>query len=189
MLIDCFNILATGLEPFVIPLLIAGTAVTAVSAIRQGKEARQQAEFQAAIAERNARLAERQAEAEQQAALETAKVQEREGRRLLARQRAGFAVAGVQISRGTPLSVVVETAAELKAEELTILREGRISAAQRRGEADIFRLTGEAAKQRGRAAGRAATLAAAGSILTGISAVGIARSGKFVFRRGLPSPR
>ena len=85
----------------------------------------------------------------------------------------------MEIGRGTPLSVVVETAAELKAEELTILREGAISAAQRKGEADIFRLRGEAAKKKGKAAGRAATLAAAGSILTGVGQVGAAHSKGF----------
>lgn len=173
-LID-FGILATGLEALVIPALIAGTVVTSVSAIQQGRATREQARAQEAIAARNAELAERKAEAEQQAALEATKRQAREGKKFLARQRALFAVSRVDISRGTPLAVVVETAAELKAEELTILREGRISAAQRRSEADIFRLRGEAAKAKGKAAGRAATLAATGSILTGIGEVGVAK--------------
>ena len=172
-------ILATGLKPLIIPALIAGATVSAVSAIQQGRAARAQASAQEAIAARNAQLAERQAEAEQQAAIEAAAIQEEEGKRLLARQRAAFAVSGVEIGRGTPLSVVVETAAELKAEELTILREGAISAAQRKGEADIFRLRGEAAKKKGKAAGRAATLAATGSILTGVGQVGTARSKGF----------
>ncbi len=180
MLIDCFSfVTATGLEPLIIPALIAGAVVTGVSAIQQGRAAKTQARFQEAIAARNAKLAERKAEAEQQAALEAAKIQEREGKKLLARQKAAFAVSGVEIGRGTPLSIAVSTAAELKAEELTILREGVISAAQRRGEADIFRLTGEAAKKKGKAAGRAATLAAGGSILTGIGSVGIASSEGF----------
>ena len=172
-------LLATGLEPFIIPALIAGTVTTVVSTIQQGRAARAQAAAQEAIAARNAQLAERQAEAEQQAAVEAAKVQEREGKRLLARQRAAFAVSGVEIGRGTPLSVVVKTAAELKAEELTILREGAITAAQRKGEADIFRLRGEAAKKKGKAASRAATLAAGGSLLTGIGRVGLASSRGF----------
>lgn len=175
MLTDCFSfVIATGLEALIIPALITGVAIQTVSAIQQGRAAKTQARFQEAIAARNAKLAERKAEAEQQAALEAAKVKEREGKEILAQQRAAFAISGVQIGRGTPLSVAVETAKNIKAEELTILREGVISAAQRRGEADIFRLTGKAAKKRGRAAGRAAILAAGGSILTGIGSVGIA---------------
>ncbi len=163
-----------ALAPLVIPALIAGTAVTAVSAIEQGRAAKTQARAQEAIAERNAMLAERQALSERQAATVEAKLFAKEGKRLLARQKAAFAVSGVQIGRGTPLSVIVETAAELKAEELTILREGAISASQRKSQAGIFRLQGKAAKQRGKAAGRAAVLSATGSILTGFGNVGIA---------------
>ncbi len=163
----------------VIPLIIASATVATVSAVQQGRAAKTQARFQEAIAARNAKLAERQAEAEQEAALEAAKLQEREGKKLLARQKAAFAVSGVQTGRGTPLSIAVSTAADLKTEELTIIREGVISAAQRRGEADIFKLQGEAAKKKGKAAGRAATLAAGGSILTGIGSVGVAQSQGF----------
>lgn len=171
--------LATGLEQFVIPALIGGVVVSGVSAIQQKRAITTQRRAREAIAARNAELAERQAEEERQAAVEAAKVQEREGKKLLARQRAAFAVSGVEIGRGTPLSVVVETAKELKAEELTILREGAISAAQRKAEADIFRLRGEVAKRKGKAAGRAATLAAGGSILTGVGQIGTASSKGF----------
>ena len=126
----------------VIPLIIASGVIATVSQVQQGRAAREAGEAQAAIAARNAQLAERQAEAEQAAALEAAKVQEKEGKKLLARQKALFAVSGVQVGIGTPLDVIVEQAGELKAEELTILTEGAISAAQRRGQADIFRLRG-----------------------------------------------
>ncbi len=159
----------------IIAISVAG-GLQAVSAIQQGRAARTQAGFQEAIAERNARLAERQAEAEQQAAVEAAKIKSEEGKRLIARQRAGFAVSGVQIGIGSPLDLAVETATDVKAEELLILREGLISAAQRKGQADIFRLTGKAAKRKGKAASRAATLAAAGSILTTIGQVGTLKS-------------
>ena len=179
-------ILATGAAIALIAI-IAGGAVTAVSQIQQGRAAREAGEAQAAIAARNALLAERQAEAEQAAALEAAKVQEAEGKKLLARQRALFAVSGVQIGIGTPLDVIVEQAEVLKAEELTILTEGAISAAQRRGQADIFRAQGSAAKARGRAASRAATLAAGGSILTTIGTVGGLQSLRGLPTRGTPS--
>ena len=160
-------------------LLIAGGSLVAASQVQQGRAARQTGRTQEAIAQRNALLAERQAEAEQQAAVEAAKQQEREGKALKGRQRAAIAKAGV-LSRGTPLSVLVETAENLEADRLTILREGAISAAQRRGQAGIFRAQGAAAKARGKAAGRAANLAAAGTILTTAGTVGQSR-----FERGL----
>lgn len=158
----------------VLGAIIAGGVLQTVSAVQQGRAAREQGEAQAAIAERNALLAERQAEAERVAAAEEAKRHTEAGEELLARQRALFAKGGVEL-RGTPLSVVVKTAEDLEADRLTILREGAISAAQRKGQADILRLQGEAAKRRGRAAGRASTLAATGTILSTVGQAGYAK--------------
>ena len=155
--------------------LAVGGGLQAISTIQQGRAAREQGEMQAAIAARNALLAERQAEAEQQAAAAEAKIQREEGEALLARQRALFAKAGVEF-RGTPLSVVVETAEKLEADRLTILREGAISAVQRRGQADILRLQGEAARRRGRATGRASVLATSGTILSTVGQTAFMKS-------------
>ena len=96
-------------ELITIGLIIAGGTLTAVSQVQQGRAARQAGRTQEAIAQRNALLAERQAEAEQQAAVEEAKRQEREGEALKGKQRAAIAKSGV-LARGTPLSVLVETA-------------------------------------------------------------------------------
>jgi hypothetical protein len=148
-----------------------GGGLQAVSQIEQGRAARAQGEAQAAIAERNAQLAERQAEAERQAAAEEAKAQVREGEELQAKQRVLFAKGGV-MAKGTPLSVIVDTAETLEADRLTILREGAISAAQRTGQAGVFRATGRSAKAKGRAAGRASTLAAGGTILSTVGRAG-----------------
>ncbi len=155
-------------------LLIVGGALTAKSQIDRGRAERQAGRTQEAIAQRNALLAERQAEAEQQAAIAEARKQEREGEVLKGRQRAAFAKSGV-LARGTPLAVLVETAETLEADRLTILREGAISAAQRRGQAGVLRAQGAAAKAKGKAAGRAANLAAAGTILTTVGTVGVSR--------------
>ena len=162
-------------DPITLGLIIAGGVLTATSQIQQGRAARQQGRTQEAIAQRNALLAERQAEAEQQAAVEAARQQEREGKALKGKQRATIAKAGV-LTRGTPLSVIVETAETLDADRLTILREGAISAAQRKGQAGILRAQGAAAKARGKATGRAANLAAAGTILTTVGSAATIRS-------------
>lgn len=165
-------------DPITIALIVGG-GLTAVSKVQQGRAARQAGRTQEAIANRNALLAEQQAEAEQQAAVAEAKQQEKAGEALKGRQRAVIAKAGVE-ARGTPLSVLVETAETLEAERLTILREGAISASQRQQQAGILRAQGAAAKARGKAAGRAANLAAAGTILTTVGTVGQSR-----FKRGL----
>jgi hypothetical protein len=168
------DILHWRFDPITIALAVGG-GIQAVSSIQQGRAARQAGETQDAIAQRNALLAERQAEAEQQAAVEAARQQEREGEAFKGRQIAALAKSGVQIARGTPLALVVETAENLEADRLNILREGAISAAQRRGQADILRVQGASAKARGRAASRAATLASVGTILTTVGAVGKSR--------------
>ncbi len=171
-----------------------GGGLTAYSQVQQGRAARAAGKTQEAIAQRNALLAERQAEAEQQAAIEAARQQEREGEALKGRQRAAIAKAGV-LARGTPLSVLVETAEVLEAERLTILREGAISASQRKQQAGILRAQGAAAKARGKAAGRAANLAAAGTILTTVGTASFLGSksesglfGKHTLKKGQVGP-
>ncbi|KKM70348.1 hypothetical protein LCGC14_1441660 [marine sediment metagenome] len=152
--------------------IIAGGVVTAVGQVRAGREAEAQAETQAAIAAQNARLKEFEAKAEQESAAAAAKAFAERGEQITSRQRVLFAKAGVDPSRGTPLSVVVKTAEELEADRLTILREGMISEAQRKAEARIFGLRGSAARRRGRAARRGATLAATGTILSTVGSAG-----------------
>ncbi len=160
-------------------LLIVGGALSTAGAIQQGRAASAAGKAQADIAERNALLAERQALAEEEAAIEAAKQQEREGEAFKGRQRAAISKAGV-LARGTPLSLLVETAVNLEAGRLAILREGRISASQRLQQAGIFRAQGAAAKASGSAASRASVLAAGGTILSTIGTVGTSR-----FDRGL----
>lgn len=160
-----------------VTLMIVAGSIQAVSTLQQGRAAREQGEMQAAIAERNAQLAERQAEAERLAAVEAAKVQEREGKELLARQKVLFAKGRVEVGRGAPLSVLVDTAEILERDRLTILREGAISAAQARGQADVMRFKGRAAKAKGRAAYRGSKLAATGTILSTVGMAGYMKYG------------
>lgn len=178
-LIDLFsNVIATGFEPLLIPLIIAGGTVAVVSTVQQGRAAAAQGRAAQAIAERNALLAERQAEEERVAAAAEALRQEREGKALKGRQRALFAKSGVEL-RGSPLSVIVETAQNLEADRLTILREGAIRAGTAQAQAGIFRAGGKAAKARGRAAKRASILTAVGTGLSTVGQVGVARSEGF----------
>lgn len=170
-----FEILATGLEPLIVPLLIAGTAVSVTAAVQQGKAAEQQAEFQEEIAARNAEEARKAAEGQRQAAAEAAIESERRGRRLKARQKALFAKSGVEL-RGSPLSVLVETAQDIEADRLTILREGAIKASSLEGQAGNIIAQGRAARAKGRAAKRASVLSAIGTGTSGLATAGLAQS-------------
>ena len=162
-------------ETLLIPLLIAGGTVATVSAIQQGRAAEAQGRTQEKIAQRNADIALKQAEEEKQAAAAQAIAQERRGRALIGEQRAKFAKSGVEL-RGSPLSVLVETAEELEADRLSILRTGSIAAGRNIARAGIFRAQGSAAKARGTAAKRASVLSAVGTGLSTAASVGFVQS-------------
>ena len=159
------------MEAVILGAIITGGVVSTVSVVQQGRATRAAGEMQEAIALRRARIAEKQAIAEQEAAGEAAKVQAKEAEALRGRQIALYAKGGVEM-RGTPLSVVIQTAEEMEADRLRILTEGAISGAQRRAEAQIIRMQGAAAKVRGKAAYRGSRLAAAGTILSTVGAAG-----------------
>ena len=152
-------------------IAITGIAISAYSAYEQGKAAEEQGKFQAKIAARNAEQAQREAEGKRQAAAEAAIQKEREGRALKGRQRALYAKSGVEL-RGSPLSVLVETAQDIEADRLTILREGAIAGSTDEYRAGIIRAEGSAAKKRGQAAKRASVLSAVGSSMTSAAVAG-----------------
>jgi hypothetical protein len=161
----------TGAEIALIAIAVAGTTTAVVAQQQQGKEAKRQADFQSKIAARNAEQAIKDAEGKRESAAEAAIQKEREGRRLKARQVAGFAKSGVEL-RGSPLSVLVETAQDVEADRLTILREGAIAGATDEFRAGILRAQGSAAKARGSAAKRASVLSSIGTAATGASNIG-----------------
>ena len=178
-LIECFNILATGGE-IALALIIAGGVTSTVAAVQSGRAARAKGEAAEKIAQRNAQLAERQAEEEQTAAAAEALRIERQGKALKSKQRTLFAKAGVE-ARGTPLSVIVETAQNIEADRLTILREGQIRRGTSIAQAGIFRAQGKSAKARGKATQRASVLSAVG---TSLSTVGQAKLAQSKFKSG-----
>lgn len=150
---------------------LIGIALTAFGQIQEGMAAKAQGESEAAIAEYNAQLSEQRAKEAEKAAAYEAAMHEKKGERLQARQVAGYAKAGVEF-RGAPLAVLEETERELTMDKMMILREGTISAAQAKSQAQISRMRGEAAKKRGKYAYRGALLSAGGTMMTGLSEMG-----------------
>ena len=148
----------------------AGIGIGAYSGIQQGRAAAAQGSFQQKIANRNAQQAELEAEGKRQAAAEAAIQRERQGRALKGSQVAKFAKSGVSM-RGSPLSVLVQTAQDIEADRLTILREGAIGASTDEFRAGILRAEGSAAKSRGLASKRGSILSAVGSTATGASSL------------------
>lgn len=139
-----------------VTLALIGTGFAAAGSLQQGLAGK-------AAGDANADLARIEGEAAFDAGLANELAQRRETARLLGRQRAGFAKAGVGLE-GSPLLVMAETAAE---GELLAQRE------RHRGEVARTRAANEAAiaKAEGRAALVGGVLGAGASILTGASSL------------------
>lgn len=152
--------------------LVAG-GVSAFSQYQAGQEAEALGKSQNEIAAYNAMLDRREAEE----ALSVAGVKEQRFRtqaeRLKARQRVGFAKAGV--SGVTPMDTLEFTAIELETEALGIRREGQIGFEESTVSAGLQRVAGRNALTRGRARRRAANIGAVGSAIGGLGQSAVAR--------------
>lgn len=152
--------------------LVSG-GVAAFSQYQAGQEAEELGKSQNEIAQYNALLDRREAEER----LSVAGVKEQRFRtqaeRLKARQRVGFAKAGV--SGVTPMDTLEFTAIELETEALGIRREGQIGFESSMVSADLNRVAGRNALTRGRNRRRAANIAAIGSVIGGLGQSAVAR--------------
>ena len=131
--------------PVLLGVSIAGTALSAVGQYRAGQAASAAHEYSAGIIER------RSAQEEELSRERLSK--------LMASQRALYAKAGVDISSGSPLLVLAETAAEGEKEALAIRRGGK-------EEATLERYYGKQAK-------RAGKIGAFSTFLTGMGQAGV----------------
>ena len=133
---------------------LVGSGVQAYSSYQQGKSAE-------AAGKVNAALAQREADQQRQAGQLEAERMRRERIRLAATQRAGFAKSGVT-SEGTPLQVMIQSAADEELNAQMTQYNAGIGAMRSGSEASIYKAQGVAAK-------RAGTLQAGSSLLSGVS--------------------
>lgn len=95
--------------PLVPALLVAGTALSAGSAVMGGYQQAQQARFQAAQANQNAQLAKAQAAQVQDQGAQDALTQARRVAAIKSDQIATYAASGVDVGFGSPADVIVGT--------------------------------------------------------------------------------
>ncbi len=136
--------MAAALPIIAIAASVAGTAMSAIGQYRAGQA-------QEAANEYNAQITERKAVQEEQASRDRL-------RKLMGTQRAMYAKAGVNLSSGSPLLVLAETAAEGEKEALNIRYGGQ-------EESNLQRFYGTQAKKAG-------TIGAASTLLTGLGQAG-----------------
>jgi len=150
-------------------LTIASTAIGAFGAIQQGNAAAEASRYNAKVAEMNATMSERRARdaldrgarEEQQKRAEVAQLQ--------GRQRAAMGANGVDLTFGSPLDTIVDTAVLGELDALTIRRNAanesydqKVNAVNGRADASLSRMNADASQTGG-------YLAAAGTLLGGAS--------------------
>lgn len=158
------------LAPVAIAYIAAGTAlagagVSAYAAVEQGRAQERISNYNAAVAEQEARDKTRDS-------MLAAKTQREQSQKALARTRALYAKAGVTDTTGSPLLVQVEQAGELEKAAVSYEVAGVNAATQLKAQAALDRMSGAAARRGG-------ALSAAGTILSGIGQAGsLAYAGK-----------
>ncbi len=163
--------ISAAVAPYATTAMVAGIGLTAAGQIQAGRAAAAQAESARALANYNAAVQEREVTAiEQRTALEQRR-QAGEAARAMSRLRAGMGVAGVVPTAGTPLQIQARQASEFEIENLMIGYRGITEAARARSAAEIERMGGRLAIQRGRARERAAYVGAGATLLTGFGAM------------------
>jgi len=150
-------------------LLAVGTALGATGKISEAQSTAAAAKYNAKIADMNAVLADRRG----RDALERGKLAEQRKRQEVAAvqgaQVAGFAANGVDVSFGSPLNTIIDTAALGELDALTIRSntyreeyEHRVDGVSRRATARLNRMEAKGAMKAG-------YLSAASTVLTGAS--------------------
>jgi hypothetical protein len=146
-------------------LLVAGGALQAFSAIKEGQIAEAQGEFAKEIAVRNQQALERQRRAElDAAAIEESRIARKE-KIVKARQRAIIGKSGVGLA-GATLSVLADTAAQFALDRNLALRRGLIRGRELRERGRLELARGRFAFGLGRQAKRLSFIKAGGSILS-----------------------
>lgn len=90
---------------------IASTALGTVSSVRQGKQQQAMYNYQAKVAEENAKIANKNAANERQTGIEEARLQRMKTLQAVGSQQAAMAANGMDVTQGTSLDIIEDTAA------------------------------------------------------------------------------
>lgn len=137
-------------------MLIGSTVMGGMGAIQQGNAQAASAQYNAQVADMNAKLAERQA----RDVVERGQVEEQQQRAktaaIMGQQKAAMAANGVDLKFGSPLDTLVDTATMGELDALTIRantyreeRDTRQQAANLRGQSGMYRAEAKSAKTGG----------------------------------------
>lgn len=153
-------------------IAVASTALGAVSSYSKGKSEQAMYNYQAKVAEDNARIANRNAAQERQTGIEEARLQRMKTIQAVGSQQAAMAANGMDVTQGTSLDIIEDTSAigELDALQIEANSERKALAYEQQAnnfqnEANMDRISGQNAYKSG-------VIGAASAGLNGMSRAG-----------------
>ena len=161
-----------SLAGYALVTAIAGTAVATYGQYQQGQAAEAQGKSQQDMANYNARVAEQNAKAKELRAGFAQKRQAKKAAEIKSSQIAKLAAGG---GLGSPVAgdLVAEQASELDLENLLIGYEGQVGAEQSRSQATLDRMQGGLYNKAGKATAKRAKIGAASTFGLGLAATGV----------------
>ena len=143
-------------------VMAAGAVYQGMSASAQGKSAQNMADYNAKLAEQNKNRIEQKGRAE---SIRQAEAASRNEAAILAK----VGQSGVVTQTGSPLEIFAEQALESERENLLIGYDTQVAASQQQSQADIDRMSGSIARERGKNQATASYIKAGGSLLQGFA--------------------
>jgi hypothetical protein len=147
--------------------IIAGTALMAYGQVKEGQAADAQGKSEQNMAEYNAKVQEREAQAIEERTRIAQQKQAEYGSREMGTLKAGLGASGAVTTAGSPLMIQAKQASEFELDNLMMGYEGAVNAQTSRSQADMDRMSGKLARQRGKAALNASYMKAGGTALMG----------------------
>jgi hypothetical protein len=138
-------------------IMAVSAIVSATMAAKQGEAQQEASEFNAKVAEQNAKASQDKADYDEQ-------MQRQKARLLMGSQIAAYSASGGDVSEGTPLDVIARQALDSEREAIAIKYSGAVAKSQALSEATGQRISGQNYKAAGQAQ-------AVGSILKGASSM------------------
>lgn len=148
-------------------LMMAGTAVSAVGQMQSARAAQQAANFQSQIEARNAEFATQRADDALLRGQEKEQQLRQDGGQQLGQQRARMGAAGLDLSHGSPLDVLIDTHMGIELDAARARRNAQLEADDFETQAWNHRAQAGMHRAEGRNARTAGMIGAAGTVLGG----------------------
>lgn len=166
MCIDPVSLAAIGMAASV-----ASAGVGAVGAIQQGNAAAASANYQAKVNQNNAILAERNAEDARKRADVGVEDHRRQVAALKGRQTALMAANGLDVTSGSPLAILADTAQMGELDAVTIRNNGEREALGYESQGMNFRAESQLNRMNAKSSKQAGMIGAAGAVVSGVGQV------------------